>query len=135
MAVNSAIEMFLTRTARLEGRRRLPPHAAQDRGHVIRQPFAVIGRRIAVDFLERQIPSKPALPFSSASRVARDNFSHGILSLRGELFASSCTWCTRLEPAPGPSAPSSSGFEGSTITLSGSNAHVLPIPAHSSQAP
>ena len=32
MAVNSAIEMFLTRTARLAGRSRLPPHAGQGTG-------------------------------------------------------------------------------------------------------
>ena len=43
--------------------------------------------------------------------------------------------CMYQEPAPGPRPPSSSGLEGSTITLAGSNAHLLPSPWHSSQAP
>ena len=39
------------------------------------------------------------------------------------------------ELEPGPSAPSSSGFEASQITFTASKAHVLPTPLHVSHAP
>ena len=42
--------------------------------------------------------------------------------------ASSSADCMYERRRPGPSPPSSSGFDGSTITFAGSKAHVLPRP-------
>src|ERR1700722_2976630 len=88
--------------------------------------------RIPGKFLSPVVP-----PFIRMSRALVDSFSHGmVLSLmRSDLAAASTGAISRLDAAAGPMPPSSNGFVASAMTLPGSNAQVLPIPEHSSQAP
>src|SRR5260370_13184070 len=64
------------------------------------------------------------------------NFSNGVARLI--LYAAptiSTMRCRYVEPEAGPSAPSSSGFDQSTIIFAGSKSYLLPSPLHSGQAP
>src|SRR5258708_16236993 len=76
------------------------------------------------------------MPSSKTSRLRSGSSSKGLdKSTRRRRAASVTLCCICDEPAPGPSAPSSSGREGSTITLDGSKLQRLPRPLQDSHAP
>src|SRR5229473_3804774 len=76
------------------------------------------------------------MPCSKTSRLRSGSSSKGLdKSARSRRAASVTLCCMCDDPAPGPSAPSSSGREGSTITLDGSKLQRLPKPLQDSHAP
>src|SRR6476661_1075571 len=65
-----------------------------------------------------------------------DSCSKGLFRSIFAAVAASSSMCWRLEePDPGPSAPSSSGLDQSTMILAGSKSYLLPSPLHSGHAP
>src|ERR1700761_4448166 len=68
--------------------------------------------------------------------VLRGSFSNGVVRLKPYASAASCRMRIRFcEAEPGPSAPSSNGFDQSLMTFAGSKSYLLPSPLHSGQAP
>ena len=142
-AVNSAIDMPLTRTARLAGRSRLPWHAGHSVGrHVLREPLAVVLRRrlrrFRLRILQNARESVSALParHPAAGSESCGKSSNGVVRLMPMLRPAprSAAACT-AKPSPVRGRRPSSGFDRSAMTFAGSNVHLLPSPWHSSHAP
>src|SRR5215831_13197904 len=82
------------------------------------------------------MPGNPLAPSSRSVCVFFGKSSNGVESLiLKRCEASLSQWCMCAELAPGPSPPSSNGFEKSTTTLPGSKVHRLPRPEQVSHAP
>ena len=96
--------------------------------------------RSAPDFrpFGRAIRSLPERGIAVENQVlyAAGNFSNGVARSKPCANAASSSVSLQIaEPAPGPSPPSKSGRDQSTITFAGSKSYFEPRPLHAGQAP
>ena len=136
-------------------------HGAGRRGHVAGHPFAIrirtgileIALQESQNSLERNPfsldlfsrrgrllwPSGPFLggfPCNNMFCTAGENFSNGVSRANPCAYAaSSRVRFSGVEADPGPSAPSNSGRDQSTIIFAGSKSYFEPSPLHAGHAP
>src|SRR5438270_13027800 len=85
------------------------------------------------------MPMMPGIPLDPSIKIVcafGDRSSKGLCrGIRNFVASPVSAFAIYVEPPPGPSPPSSSGRDGSTMTFDGSKLHRLPSPLHVSHAP